>query len=134
METTTQSKGIRITAMIVRYLLGLIFFVFGLNGFFNFMPAPPMEGDMLTYVNGIIATGYFMPMLKTLQVATGLMLLSGFFVPLALAILAPITLNIFLLHAAIAPEGMPIAIFVLAANVFLIWYYRENFKGIFAVK
>lgn len=134
METTTQSKEIKITAAVVRYLMGLLFFVFGLNGFLNFMPAPPLEGDMLTYMTGLMATGYFLPMLKLFEILAGIFLLSGFYVPLALVILAPINLNIFMLHAALAPEGMPMAIFVLGGNIFLAWVYRENFKGVFARK
>lgn len=134
METTNQSKGLKITAAVVRYLLGLIFFVFGLNGFLNFIPTPPMEGGMLTYMTGLMATGYFLPMLKFFEVISGVLLLSGFYVPLALTILAPINLNIFLLHVMLAPEGLPMAIFVLGANIFLVWVYRENFKGIVARK
>lgn len=134
METITQPKGIKIAAAVVRYLLGLMFFVFGLNGFLNFMPMPPMQGDMLTYMNGMIASGYFLPFLKVCQVLVGVLLLSGFYVPLALAILGPMSLNIFLLHLAIDRAGMPMAIFVLAANIFLAWIYRENFKGVFARK
>jgi putative oxidoreductase len=132
--TTTQPKGIKIAAAVVRYLLGLMFFIFGLNGYLNFMPMPPMEGNMLTYMTGLMASGYFLPLLKFLEVLIGALLLSGFYVPLALAILGPISLNIFMIHASIAPEGLPMAIFVLGGNIFLAWVYRENFKGIFARK
>jgi hypothetical protein len=93
-----------------------------------------MQGDMLTYMNGLIASGYFLPFLATCQVLVGVLLLSGFYVPLAIAILGPMSLNIFLLHAAIAPDGIGMAIFVLVANIFLAWVYKENFKGVFARK
>ena len=128
METITQSKGIKIAAMIVRYLMGLIFFIGGLNGFLNFIPVPPLEGDTLTYMPGLSVTRYFFPMLKFFEIIAGVFLLSGFYVPLVLAILVPITLNIFMLHAAMALEGMPLSIFVLGGNILLAWTYRENFK------
>ena len=92
---------------------------------------PPMEGDMLTYMNGMIASGYFLPLLKICQILTGVLLLTGMYEPLALAILAPITLNILLLHMAIDPKGLAMAIFVFAANMFLIWVNKESFRGLF---
>jgi putative oxidoreductase len=132
MTTTNKSKAINIAATVVRYLMGLIFLVFGLNGFLNFISTPPMEGPMLTYMTGMMASVYFIPMLKSFEILAGVLLLSGFYVPLAIAILGPITLNIFLVHASISPEGLPMGTFVLAGNLFLAWYYKENFKGVFA--
>jgi putative oxidoreductase len=134
METTNQSKTIRIASTAVRYLLGLVFFVFGLNGFLNFIPAPPPEGNMATFMTGFMASTYFFPLLKLCETVAGALLLSGFYVPLALAILGPITLNIFMTHAFMAPSGLPVAVFVLVGNIFLAWVYKENFKGIFARK
>lgn len=131
---TENSKMIRNAATVVRYLMGLIFLIFGLNGFLNFLPTPPMEGDLGTFMGGLMASGYFFPFLKATEVIAGLLLLSGFYVPLAIAVLGPITLNIFFVHAAMEPSGLPIAIFVFLANLFLAYAYRENFKGIFAKK
>ena len=130
MESTNQSKSVSLAAKIVRYVLGLMFLVFGLNGFFNFLPMPPMEGAMQTYMDGMVASAYFLPLLKICQVLTGVLLLTGMYVPLALSILLPITLNIVLLHAAIDPSGLGMGVFVFVANVFLIWVNKESFKGI----
>ncbi|WP_462250761.1 hypothetical protein [Ekhidna sp.] len=132
--STENSKGIKVGATVVRYLMGLIFFVFGLNGFLNFLPGPPMEGDLGTFMGGLAASGYFFPLLKGTEVIAGLMLLSGFYVPLAIAVLGPITLNIFFVHASMEPSGLPIAIFVFVANIFLAYAYRGNFAGIFQKK
>ena len=93
-----------------RILLGLIFTVFGLNGFFNFIPMPPPEGAAAAYLGGLAASGYFFPVLKITEIISGLLLLSGRFVPLALLFLAPIVVQIFLMHAFLAPSGLPLAI------------------------
>lgn len=90
--------------MIARILLGLIYFVFGLNGFLNFIPAPPdMPEKVMTFMNGVMAAPYFFPVLKGTEVICGLLLLTGFAAPLALVILAPITLQILLFHGFMTP-------------------------------
>ena len=129
-----ENKSLRIAAKVVRYLMGLIFLVFGLNGFLNFIPTPPMEGDLGTFMGGLMASGYFFPLLKVTEILSGILLLSGFYVPLAIAVLGPITLNIFFVHASMEPSGLPIAIFVFLGNIFLAYAYKENFSGIFQKK
>ncbi|MEO5668133.1 MAG: DoxX family membrane protein [Bdellovibrionota bacterium] len=88
-----------------RILLGLIYFIFGLNGLFNFLPMtpPPMPEAAMAFFGGIMKTGYFMPVLKVTETICGALLLSGFAAPLALVILAPITLQIFLFHSMLTP-------------------------------
>ena len=87
-----------------RLLLGLIYFVFGLNGFLNFIPAPPdMPAAAQAFMGGMTSASYFMPVLKGTEVIAGLLLLSGFAAPLALVILAPITLQILLFHGFLTP-------------------------------
>ncbi len=114
-----------------RILLGLIFTVFGLNGFLHFIPQPPMPpGPTLDFVMGLLGTGYFFPFLKGTEVTMGLLLLADRFTPLALTILAPIVLNIAAFHAFMAPSGLPIAIVVLALEVYLAWSYRGIFAAV----
>ncbi len=125
------SKPLRVSATVVRYLLGAIFFVFGLNGFLGFIPQPDLSGTAATFMGGLAASGFFFPLVKGLEVIAGALLLSNRFVPLAIAILGPITLNIFLFHSVLTPPN-PISIFVLAANIFLAIAYKDSFKGIFA--
>ena len=113
-----------------RVLLGLVFFVFGLNGFLNFIPqpaTPPPEGAM-AFAGAMMKTGYLFPLLKATEVVSGVLLLSNRFVPLALTFLAPIVVNILAFHAFLAPSGAPIAIVVLALEVYLAWTYREAFR------
>lgn len=90
-------------SIISRYLLGLIYFIFGLNGFFNFIPMQPMPEAAGAFAGALGATGYFFPFLKGTEVLCGALLLSGFAVPLALVVLAPITLNILLFHTILTP-------------------------------
>lgn len=118
--------------LIPRILLGLVFFVFGLNGFLHFIPQPPMSGVAAQFFGGIAATHYLIPLLFLTQVTGGVLLLAGIFVPFALVLLAPVVLNIFCFHVFVAPEGLPIAIVVVALEVWLAISYREHFSSLFS--
>ena len=114
-----------------RIVLGLIFTVFGLNGFFNFIPMPPPAPEMGAFMGALAASGYFFPLLKGTEVLVGLALLSGKFVPLALIVLAPISIDIFFVHAVIDPAGLPMGILVLALHLVLIKGNWESYKELF---
>lgn len=116
-------------ALAARFTLGAIFFVFGLNGFIGFLPAPPLEGPAATFIGGLAASGYMFPWIKGTEVLVGLSLLTNRFVPLALVILAPISLNILLFHAILAPSlGLPLLI--LAAQLLLAWVHRDAYREV----
>jgi uncharacterized membrane protein YphA (DoxX/SURF4 family) len=110
-----------------RLFLGLVFTVFGLNFFLHFlpMPAPPPQAGALE--GALFASGYLFPLLKVTEVVTGLLLLGGLFVPLALALLAPVIVNIVAFHLFLAPAGLPIPLAILAAEIYLAWTYRAAF-------
>jgi uncharacterized membrane protein YphA (DoxX/SURF4 family) len=110
-----------------RVLFGLIFFVFGLNGFLQFIPQPPPPPGAGAFMGALAATGYMFPLIKGVEVVAGLMLLSNRFVPLALALLAPNVVNIVLFHAVLAPAGLPIALMVLGLELFIAWSYRDAY-------
>ncbi len=111
--------------LIARILLGLIFTIFGTAGLFNLMPAPDnLPPNMTAFMNGMMATGFFFPLLKISEIVCGLFLLSGYFVPLALIVLAPIVLNIFLVHAFMAPEGLPMALLIGLLEVYLAFFAK----------
>jgi hypothetical protein len=110
-----------------RLLLGLVFFVFGLNGFLQFLPTPPAPERAMAFMGALAATGYMFPLIKSVEVIAGALLLSNRFVPLALAIVAPNVVNIVLFHAVLAPGGLPVALFVLALELFTAWSYRDAF-------
>lgn len=116
-----------------RILLGLVFFVFGLNGFLQFLPAPPMSGPPAAFAGALVATGYMFPLIKGTEVVGGLLLLGNRFVPLALALLAPVVVNIVLFHTFLTPPN-PIAFGVLALEVFLAWAYRSAYRTMLAAR
>jgi uncharacterized membrane protein YphA (DoxX/SURF4 family) len=110
-----------------RLFLGLVFTVFGLNFFLHFLPMPAAPPRAAAFGGALFASGYLFPLLKATEVAAGLLLLSGFFVPLALAVLAPIVINIVGFHLFLEPSGLPLPLVVLAAELFLAWTYRAAF-------
>jgi uncharacterized membrane protein YphA (DoxX/SURF4 family) len=124
----------RLLPTATRSLLGLVFFVLGLNGFFGFLPQPPVPEAAQGFMGALAATGYLLPLLKGVEVIAGVLLLSGRFVPLALALLAPIVVNIVAFHLFLAPGGLGIALFVLAAELYLALHERAAFRPLFSTE
>jgi hypothetical protein len=124
-----------IATHITRILLGLIFFVFGLNGFLHFIPQPPgMPAGALAFFGALMNTGYMVPLIFGTQVIGGAILLSNRFVQLGLALLAPVIVNIAAFHAFLAPSGLIMAFVVAALEVFLAWAYRRSFAPMLACR
>ncbi len=109
--------------LISRILLGLVFVGSGI-AFFLTTP-PPMEGPIADFFKGMAATGYFFYLLKGTEIVCGLMLITGMFVSLALVVLAPVILNIFLIHAFMMPNGLPLAIVMGAIEIYLAFFSAE---------
>jgi putative oxidoreductase len=120
------------TIAVVRILLGLIFTVFGLNGFLHFLPMPPMPQPAIDFFGALAATGYMIRLIFFGQLIGGVLLLTGIAVPLALVILAPIVVNILFFHLFLAPGGLAIAFVVVAMEVFLAWRYQDAFAPLFS--
>ncbi|MDP3276320.1 MAG: DoxX family protein [Deltaproteobacteria bacterium] len=127
------SRNVRIAATVARYLLGLIFFVFGLNGFLHFLPMPPMPGPAGALMGAFAATGYMFPMIKGTEVLGGLLLLSNRMVPFALVLLAPIIVNILAFHTVLTPPN-PMAFMLVALEAFLGWAYFSAFRPMFTTR
>lgn len=124
--------------LIARLLLGFVFFAAGLAGLLNLAPPPAdLPERMMTFNAGLMASGYFMPFLKLTETICGLMLLSGFFVPLALVILAPIVIHITFVHAILMPSGLVIAVVIDALTIYLAFFapaYSKPIKALFRAK
>ena len=120
----------KIATLIARILLGLVFVVFGANFFLHFIPQPPPPPGLASDYFKVFAASRYMYVVGALQLLSGLLLLIGRFVPLALTVLAAMIFNILVFHVLMAPEGLPIAIVVALLDVFLIWSYRDRFAGI----
>jgi putative oxidoreductase len=120
----------KIATVIVRVLLGLVFVVFGSNFFLHFIPQPPPSPGLANDYFKVFAASGYLYVVGALQLLSGLLLLIGRFVPLALTVLAAMIFNILVFHVLMAPEGLPMAITVAVLDVFLIWSYRDRFAGI----
>ena len=121
----------KLPATIARILLGLVFFVFGLNGFLQFLPMGEHPGPAGAFLGALAATGYMFPLIKGTEVVTGLLLLSGRFVPLALTLLAPVLVNIAAFHFALDPKGAGLVVVLLALEGYLAWVNRAAFAPLF---
>jgi putative oxidoreductase len=120
----------KIASLIARYLLGLIFLVFGLNGFLHFIHMPPPAGLAGQFWGAIFASHFWVAIFG-LQVLGGLLLLLNRFVVLALVLLGPVIVNIFLFHVLMAPEGIPLAAIVVVLWLILAVRYKQYLAGIF---
>ena len=124
----------KITSIVARYLLGLIFTVFGLNGFLNFIHQPPPTNPLTLQFLVSVSESHFAAFFFAIQVLGGLLLLSGYFVPLALTVLAAELYNILAFHLTLAPASIAPALVACVLWVLVFLQYRENFKGIFRAK
>ena len=119
----------KITAVIVRFLLGFIFLVFGLNGFFNFLPMPPPTGVAGQFL-GALFVSHYLAVVFALQLIGAVLLLINRYVPLALAILAPIIFNILFFHFLMAPSGVPLALVATILWILVFLSVRSAFAGL----
>src|SRR3954454_11236032 len=124
----------KIAVIIVRILMGLMFLFAAIVVLFKLGPQPELKGNVKVYMDGITATGYLMTFIKLTELVCGLAFIAGRFVPLATVMIFPITLNILLFNAFLAPEGLPIAIPLLLANLFLAYAYRKHYVPLLAAK
>ena len=120
----------KILTIIARVLLGLIFVVFGSNMFLHFIPMPPPpEGPAREFMTALFLSHYLY-VVGALQVVGGVLLFTGRWTPLGLALVGPVIVNILCFHALMAPAGLPMAIVVSLLALFLLWRYREHFAGL----
>jgi hypothetical protein len=121
----------KIAATIARVLLGLLFTIFGANGFLHFIPMKAPEGLAGQFMGSLFMSHYLV-IVFAVQLAGGLLLLANRYVALALVLLGPVIVNILCFHLFLAPEGIPMAVFTA-----LLWFVvfasvRSAFAGIFA--
>lgn len=127
----------RIAVIIVRVLMGLLF-IFSVVAysaiFFKLVPQPEITGNAKIFTDGVNVTGYFMPLVKITELLCGIAFVSGFYVPLATVVIAPIIINIFLFHVFVDTSGMPVGIFLVLANLFLAYANWDKFKPLLQAK
>jgi putative oxidoreductase len=120
--------------LVARVLVGLPFFVLGLNFFLHFisMPEPELTEAAGKFFAAIGPTGY-LTVVKVLEVVGGALVLSGRLVPLGLVLVTPVAVNIGLFDLCLM--GKPaLGVVLTALCAFLVWAYRSHFASVFAIK
>lgn len=122
----------RVLLLVARLLLGLLFLVFGLNGFLNFLSMGPMPTGLAGQFIGALIQSHYFWVVAGLQVIGGILLLVNRYVPLALVLLGPVIVNILLYHLFLWPPGIAVGL-VATILWFIVFYgHRGYFAGIFA--
>jgi hypothetical protein len=124
-----------------RIVMGFGFFASGVFGIllalgvvpFPQPPTPPSEG-VAAMLGGIMKSGYLFPLIKITEAIVGALLLSNRFVPLALAIIAPVLVNILAFHAFLAPSGIVPGLVLFALELYLAWSYRAAYRPMLALR
>lgn len=142
-EATTPSKGLKITVIILRTLMGLLFFL-GAAAYFLAMALPhsslaaamnpPLSGDMKTFNDGVMASHYLMPLVKGLELVCGLAFVTGRFVPLAALLIAPVIVNILCVGIFLMHDTLVIALFIAVVNALVAYYHRDRYAALFMAK
>jgi len=121
-------------AIAARVALGLIFGLSGMNHVLGLVPMPPMEGATALFWEGLAQTKYFFPLLGLVELAAGALLATGWMVPLALVLIAPVVVNVVLFHAWLAPQGLGIAALVLLLTAAVARSHWAAFRGLLAAR
>ena len=125
--TSVSSNKAKLT---VRFLLGGLYIVFGLNGFLHFLPTPTPTPEGGALLGAFFKAGYMFPFIKITEILGGALLVAGW-TSLGAVILLPITLNILAYHLFLDQSGMVLTIAILAMNLALGWFNREAYKSLF---
>ncbi len=126
-----------ISVLLARFYLASVFLIMGgLHGIFNFVPSGviemTIEADL--FVRGLVASGYLLPAVKTIELIVGITFLFGLYMPLTLIVSAPIVLNIGLYHLFLDWSGLPIAVLMGVALLYLVHRYRSYFRPFFTLR
>lgn len=124
----------KIASMIARYLLGFVFTVFGLNGFLQFIHQPPPANPLALQFLGAVSVSHFAAFFFVVQTVAGLMLLSGYFIPLALVLLAAEIYNILAYHLTMDPGGIGAGLFAAILWVVVFLRHRQSFQSVLTAK
>jgi uncharacterized membrane protein YphA (DoxX/SURF4 family) len=118
----------KIAVVVVRTLMGLLFLFASITYLFGLITPPPLTGAMRVFIEGLDAAVYLLPVVKIVELLCGVAFVLGRFVPLATVLISPVIVNIVLVHSFLAPEGLPVAAFLVFANAFVAYRHRDVFK------
>lgn len=116
---------------IVRILLGIILIVFGVNKMYSFIPLPQPPQAAADFMNSMADTGYILTVVAILEIIIGLMLIFRIWVPFALLLLVPISVNILLFHLFLDIPAIGTALLVVILNAILLYKHRVKYKPLF---
>jgi hypothetical protein len=121
---------------VAQFLMGIPLVVFGLNGFFNFIPPPPtpLPEEAAAFAGALAKTGYMLQLIGATQLIVGLLLILNRFVPLALALFAPFIINSIAFHLRLEHSGLPMAAVFLLLELYLAWAYRDAYRSVLVMR
>jgi putative oxidoreductase len=121
----------KIAALVARILLGLVFVLFGLNGFLRFLPDPGLPPGAAGQFVGALFASHYIYLVSGVQVLAGALLLINRYSVLGLTLLGPVIVNILAFHILLSSTGWPVAVFVALLWCVAAWHYRRHFAGLF---
>ena len=121
----------KIASIIARYLIALVFIVFGLNGFLHFLPMKPPSSETAMQFFTVMSASHYLVFVFALQLIAGVLLLFRRTVPLALTIAGPLIVNILLFHGLMDPGGIAPGLVITVLWFIIFWQFRAAFDGIF---
>jgi len=121
----------KIAIIVIRVLQGAMYLFASISYFMEYMPKKPvMSAAQTTFMTGVAATVYLMPLIKITELLSGILLLIGRTAPLGALIIFPVTLNIFLYHLYLGQKELPVVGAMLLFNLFLFYAYRKKYLPI----
>ncbi len=124
----------KIAVIFVRTAMGLLFLFGSITYLFNLMPQPELQGNVKVFMDGVMATGYLMTLIKVTELVCGIAFVTGRFVALASVVIAPVIINIFFFHTLVEPSGMAIGVFLVLANSFVAYANWDKYQPLLRAK
>ncbi|HEX4321772.1 MAG TPA: hypothetical protein VHZ52_12750 [Acidobacteriaceae bacterium] len=124
----------KIASIVARVLLGLAFLIFGLNGFLNFIPAPPMPDSPMKQFVDVFASSHWQQVISAIQVISAVLFLVGRYIPLALVFIGPVIFNILVFHILFAPSSIGPGVFVTICWFVVFFRHRAAFAPLFQAR
>ena len=119
---------------LTRLGLGLLFVIFGLNGFLNFIPMPTPTPEAADFLGALFKTGFIFPVIKSIEVLVGLSLLANRFVTLSLVVITPILTVIGLHNFMLDPNGIPLTLLIIGMFAILVYKNKDNYQQLISAK
>jgi len=116
---------------VIRIVLGLVLIVFGINKIYSFIPLPQPPVEAANFIESLVNTGYMLSLIAIAEICVGLMLVIRLWVPVALLLLVPLSLNILFFHLFLNVPGIGAAILVTGLNAVLLYKNRKRYAPLF---